>query len=269
MQKEHPTVLILGVDQLDTPQVVNRFNLPTPNPDGSPQRHPAWTATRATAQRITESAGRLVAAEQAVHAAAMEQARREAGARGTWKGVAPLPDPQAERRLRASARQEITNTKAAIEKTRASLGEHARVLHAEIVQSVGTNMARQDLAFNARAAEARAMLKSVGNPADKSAILNEAIRAGDREFIAGILAGSPILSGLDREAFAALREQAAAEFAPDQSRLLAGVEHLVSFLNDADRALDSRFGALTGEGPSGQAAQERALAALESNGGEA
>lgn len=186
--------------------------------------------------------------------------------RGTWKGVGVVADPNAERRLRASARTEITNTKAAIAKARESLGEHARTLQGEIVQAIGTDTARQDLASNARSAEARAMLRSIGNPADKSAILNEAMRAGDREFIAGILGSSPILSGLDREAFAALREQAASEFAGEQSRLLAGVGFLVEHLNNADRALDNRFGALTGEGPSGQAAQEKALAALETGG---
>lgn len=258
-----PSIFHIGVDQLDTPQVANRFNMPTPNPDGSPQRHPAWTSTRTTLVRVVESAGRLATAEKAVRAAAVEQASREAAARRTWDGVGVVPDPHAERRLRASARTEIARAKAEIEKTRTSLGEHARVLQAEIVQAIGLEVTRQGVVENHRGAEARAMLRSIGKSPDKSAILNEALRAGDREFIAGILGGSPILSGLDREAFAALREQAAAEFASDQSRLLAGVEHCVSVLNEADRALDSRFGALTGEGPSGQAAQERAIAALE------
>lgn len=258
-----PPVLVLGVDQLDTPAFANRFNLSTPNADGSPQRHPAWAATRATMEAIVASAGRLTAAEQAVNLAANAQAAREAAHRGTWNGVAPVPDPHAERRLRASARREIASTKDAIEKARATLGDHARVLQAEVVQSIGLDTARSGVTDNARGAEARSLLRSVTNPADKSAMLHEAMRAGDREFIAGILAGSPILSGLDREAYTNLRTEAASAFAPDQSRLLAGVDQLVGILNDADQALDARFGALTGEGPSQAAEQERALAALE------
>lgn len=261
---EHPPILTeFGIDQLDAPQVASRFTLGVPAPDGSPARHPAWALTRDTLKRVVEGSSRLATAEKAVRTAAMEHAAREAAARGSWRGVAPVMEPHAERRLRSSARTEITNTKGAIAKAREALGEHARTLQAEIVQAIGTDTARQDLAANARAAEARSMLRSLGKSPDKSAVLNEAIRAGDREFIAGILSGSPILSGLDREAFGALREQAATEFAGEQSRLLSGISFLVDHLNLADSALDRRFGALTGEGPSGQAAQERALAALE------
>src|SRR5690606_31905914 len=144
----------------------------------------------------------------------------------------------------------------AIEKARATLGDHARVLQAEVIQSIGLDTARSGVTDNARGAEARSLLRSVTNAADKSTMLHEAMRAGDREFIAGILAGSPILSGLDREAYTNLRTEAASAFAPDQSRLLAGVDQLVGILNDADRALDARFGALTGEGPTQAAEQE-------------
>lgn len=65
------------------------------------------------------------------------------------------------------------------------------------------------------------------------------------------------------DAHANLRAEARARFAPDQDRLLSGIDRLASMLRQADDSLTRRFASITGEGNGRVAAAERALSALE------
>lgn len=229
----------------DVPQVADTFTIGT-NADGEAVKHQAWVTARSAAESVFGIAGKLSAAEQAI------------------RNLGSQPDAATDVRLRRGARQQMQAARAALDAAYTALGEHATALESEAEGLIGTEAARVGVTENARAAEARAILRGMTKPSDRSDLLQRALQAGDREFIAGVLAsGSPILSGLTPDAHANLRAEARARFAPDQDRLLSGIDRLASMLRQADDSLTRRFASITGEGNGRVAAAERALSALE------
>lgn len=214
------------------------------NADGQPVHAGAFTAAKSAAAKVFDIAGKLSDAERAI------------------ASLGNQPDPQTDTRLRRNARAAMAQARKALDDAFASLGEHSQTLANEAEQLVGTHQARASVTDNARGAEVRGWLRGM-TPSQRTDAINEALTAGDQEIISSVLAASPVLSGMERDHHTSLAADARARFAPDQHRILGGIEHLVRALRDADTTLNKRFGGLTGEGDSRHAAVERAIGALE------
>lgn len=214
------------------------------NTDGQPIPHAAFTAARSAMGSVFDIAGKLATADQAI---------RDLGAQ---------PDPATDARLRRGARQQMAEAKKALDGAFAALGDQAVTLAAQAEELTGAPLYRTGVTENARGAEVRQWLRGMA-PAQRTDALNEALAAKDREIVASVLAASPILSGLNRDHFANFTTDARRTFAPDQNRLLGGIERLTQALRTAEDTLTKRFAKITGEGSSRHAAAERALSALE------
>lgn len=240
------TSLSISLDpsNYDHPAVANVFDTDTTNPDGSVARHAAWTTARAAAQTVFSIAGKLSAADRAI----AELGRQ--------------PDPATDVRLRRSARQQMTEANKALTAAYTALTEQRAALSTEAAGLIGTERARLGVTENARGAEVRQWLRGL-SVTQRTDALNEALQARDSEVVSSILAATPVLSGLKRDAHANLAEDARRVFAPRHDALIGGIDRLVSMLQTGEKALTTRFAPITGEGNSRVAAAERALSALE------
>ncbi|MFG0291721.1 MAG: hypothetical protein ACF8MJ_01055 [Phycisphaerales bacterium JB050] len=211
---------------------------------GEEIHHAAYTAALAASQSVYETAGKLAEADEAI------------------RSLGKQPDAATGARLRKNARAAMDRAQKTYADTLAKLAEHSDSLSAEAEGLIGTETARLDINSNARGAEVRSLLRTMPKH-DREALIESAIADGDQEVVAGVLAASPLLSGIDRKRHAMLREQARVRFAPEQDRLIKGIDRLANAMRTANGALEKRFGSITGAGDSRQARAERSLAALE------
>ncbi len=209
---------------------------------------PAFTATRAAFDTISGTSAALVEAESAVKAAAK--------------------DPASERRLRGAAEHRLTAIRNTIDTTRATIAQRREALENEIDQALGIPAAREQVVTALACADIRATLRTI-HPSKRFDAAREAVNAGDQQAVAAILSTSPWAVGIPREQVDLLRAMAAERFAPAKVRLKASLDALAGVLETAGRTTLERFGGLVGVGEGKDARAQRALKALETNGGAA
>ncbi|MCC6678886.1 MAG: hypothetical protein IT436_17305 [Phycisphaerales bacterium] len=208
---------------------------------GQPVYSAEFTSALAGMGAMEDATGKLLEAESASRNAGRDQAASD--------------------RLRRGAQKSLAGATKALEDSLSALGEHRTKANAEVAQAVGVDAARVSVTDNARGAEVREFIRSLDRMKRMSAI-QDAIREGDREFIAGILA-MPRLAGLTADEAAQLRADAESTFAPEAFKRRAEIDVLAKRLRTAGGAFIDRFGALAGVGDTAGARAERALAALE------
>lgn len=208
---------------------------------GQPVYDPAFTGARQGMVALVDATGKLMEAEQASKAGGLDQ-------------TAAL-------RLQRGATKTLAGATKALETALTTLGDHRTRLDAEIEQALGVQTVRVSVTDNARGAEVRSYVRSLGD-LERIAAIQDALTNGDREFIAGILA-MPRLAGISPKEAAQLAADAAQTFAPAAFARRSEIDVLARRLRTAGDAFADRFGALAGQGDSPAAKVERALAGLE------
>lgn len=208
---------------------------------------PAFSATRSAFDSLSGTSAALLEAETAVKAA---------------------KDPASERRLRAAAEHRLGALKKTIDGTRATIAQRREALEVEIDAALGIPAAREQVVTALACADVRATLRAM-HPGKRFEAAREAIAAGDQTAVAAILSTSPWAVGIPRDQVDLLRAMAAERFAPAKVRLKTSLDALAGVLETAGRVTLDRFGALTGMGDGKDSRAQRALKALETNGGAA
>ena len=211
--------------------------------DGNAVPHATFSMTQSAMNSVYEIASKLEDADRSI------------------KALGDKPDPATDARMRKNAQAAMGQAKKTIADTYISLSDHAARIAGEADELVGTQHYRAGVTENARGAEVRQWLREL-SPTLRTDALNEALTAKDREIIASVLAASPVLSGMKREHHSSLANDAHAQFAPDQHRLMRGIAKLTKALQTADGVLMKRYAGITGVGSSRQAEAERAINAL-------
>lgn len=238
-----------SVDPTMADAIADQLTIGT-NADGSPVYSPAFTAGRATLAKLHESSLALADAEAGIKRAGMT-------------------DPVTADRLRNAARKTMAAIAKSVESGLAALTANHDQCTAEIEAAIGTEQSRTGVCENARGAEIRSWVRSLPTPSARTDALLAAIREGEREIVAAVLAAPAALSGIKPDARENLAAEAAERFAPASTKMRASIDKMRSMLQIAASATGQRFAATTGFGESVAAVAQRSLTALENAGGAA
>lgn len=177
-------------------------------------------------------------------------------------------DPREMERLRSGIARGYAAACKDLDDAEASLtDDHLPRLDAAIADAVGIETARTSVTDAMRAGQVADYLRSLPD-LKRMSVIQDAIREGDREFIAGALA-MPRLAGLSIKEAAQLMDDAARTWAGPAFARREAIGKMILRIRAARAALHARFGDLAGAGDSAQARYERAMAGLAGEGGAA
>jgi hypothetical protein len=214
------------------------------NADGAPVHDVAYTQVASAMQTVFDSAKLL----------------------GDAAELASPDDPTAARRLRASAAQRLATARKSIESATNAIDARRAQLETEIEQDLTLPQARSGVVENLQASNILARLRSLGGVKAFDAV-RAAIANDDLQAVSAVLAASPLSASLDYSQHRMLRQMAEAKFSP-RSAMRSGLEKLASVVGRAGDILNENYSVLAAEGDGREARKERALRALETNGGQ-
>jgi hypothetical protein len=182
--------------------------------------------------------------------------------------VTQARDPGAQRRLHAAATARLNTARRGVEAATNAIDSRRAQLEAEIDVDLMLPQHKAGVVENIVANDVRGRLRQLGGGSRAFDAVREAIANNDPPGVAAVLAASPLASGLGYDQHRMLRSMAEQAFSPKRVAMRAGLEKLSAVVARAGDVLNAEYGYLLGEGDGRDARKERALRALETNGGQ-
>ena len=213
------------------------------DPEGKPIFGPEFSGTRGVLERMSDSAGKLAAAERGLKLAGnADQATRDRlnkAADAQWVTLRKLADD-------GFAAIDAATIKACT----------------EIGDQLGIPDARSSVATGLRSSDIRSGIRAL-KPEEREESIRHAIESHDADTVAAVLSAPGIASGISAAQLGRLRKLAESKLAAGPTGRRDALGKLRGVLERANKATSDRFAAGRGAGDSPAARAEAALRSLE------